>query len=1406
MARDDTQLRAAKRSYQSAKLEGNHQEEAKWANVVGHILKDRGEYVEALKWFRFDYDISIKFLNQRQCLASCQSLGEVHLLLKQFKDALFFQKKHLELARDAYDNVEQQRANTQLGRTYYEMLLNSKDDNQVVLSAKKYFKSAMDLAQVLKENPPSNTCSFLTEYIDAHNNMGMLEMELDNFEEAQKILSEGLKICDEEEVTEHDAGRSRLHHNLGFVYMELREWDKARFHIEKDILICNSIEHCQGEAKGYINLGLLHYRNQKYDEALRCYKRARDLAKTMEDEDSLVNEIDQNIKSAKEASKIEKELINEEQNLKKLIRVLTTARGTPRERSCLLKQDTSLNCLIDKARLITSWSKLLKYGKQKKKISKELGDEEKLSDSFLFIGEAYENLRKFSKASKWYTKSRETYKSIRNLEGQAMALLNIGNVLDSAGNLKEALKTYEECYRISHEAKLYSIQLNALENMNYIHLIRSNDINEASKYQLQIKKLKESEDKELEKQDMVENYCSESDTEWSAHISSDRSNACDSPDTLAGIDEMSDDAPLISLIQSTRRSPKIKPTYIGKQKQSSNFNKLSPKGSARSISNQETIGRKRVRVVLSDDEDETFVEVEHSNGRTLSYQAEDVATSDEFKNKSDAVNPGCMIQGVSGVVSKHTNRSYTPVNIEESSSSYKNTGPFVSTQHDEGHRSSSTKEHDQCVAVKVDTELIHVEAEKFVATDKLSIESLKVELACLYYLQLPVGKQSEGRFWILNLTCFLLTVIAPNSMIGLLPIIHHIRWGDRVIESLEAIETIKDQMGKVLVEAFLDGWVQKRLIKLYIDGCKEVSGTPNLKLLKKLYDLEVSDDEISVCDCELQDLSVTPLLNALQTHRTFAMLDLSHNVLGNVTMEKLQQVFTSSGQKYGGLTLDLHCNRFGPTALFQIRKVETWGGWQRLMGCTTFEAAITGADGGDNYESKRQEASNRMRKLMACGGFVNVLRYLLDWKSLIWLVIASLMLVHPTYQLYCKIAEVPFLSNPADTNNSISNTYSHASALLLFVALCSLNVEDCAITSRTIQKVADALDAGSVLEQLCIGHNPVSGNAIVNLLVKLTALKSFSKLSLNGLKLSKPVVDSLCQLAKTSSLSALMLGKTGIGTEGALMITELMFNGTDDSVKLDLSYCGLTPEYIFKLNADISIICCILELNLAGNPITQQGTGPLSSMLMNPQCCLKVLVLEKCQLGVGGILQILQALADNNSLEDLNLAANADTDQHNTPQHATTTKECTTEIVQPKTNIIESSPMMCTLQEVVPTQQGFPLESVDLDQLEVADSEDDHTKVEAAASGIDDSCASSCQRNLSQECQLIQELSTAIRTAKKLQLLDLSKNGLSTKAVELYAAWSSSRPCPAYRHIKDRTIHLFTEGKKCCIRSCCRKD
>ncbi|XWS29402.1 hypothetical protein CRYUN_Cryun24cG0026500 [Craigia yunnanensis] len=1350
---DELQISMAKRAYRKAKEEGNRQEEARWANVIGDILKNRGEYMEALKWFRIDYNVSNKYLPEKQLLPTCQSLGEVYLRLEHYKDALIYQKKHLDLAKDANDLVEQQRASTQLGRTYHEMFLKSDDDHYSVQNAKKYFKSAMKLAQTLKENPPNNKSSFLKEYIDAHNNIGMLEKDLDNLDEALKFLTKGLEICDEEEVIEDDDGRSRLHHNLGNVYMELRRWDEAREHIENDIMICKRIGHRQGEAKGYINLGELHYRVQRYDEAILCYQKALDLAKSMEDEDALAAQIDQNIKIVKEAINVMNELKKEEQNLKKLKRNMVIANGAPEERKFLLLQNSCLDRLIEKSAMVFAWLKHREFAKRKKGIASELCDKEKLSDAFLVVGESYQKLRDFSKAIKWYTKSWEGYKSIGNLEGQALAKINIGDVLDCNDDWTGALEAFKEGYRIALEAKLPSIQLSALENMHYSHMIRFDNVEEARRLQLEIDKLKQSKVEELEAKHIAKDCCSETDTEGVDHCSDNMPNAyldvmsksnSNRSASLAASGELNDDLPLISLIRPSKRSPKNKTAHTGKYKISIEPDETFPKSLSKSTSNQQTVvGHKRVRVVLSDDEGDMHDEVECS-ARRLHKCTVDLAASDEFKSKSGPASSDYKLQDFSPVASKSPSRPCNLVNVEESTCSYKSMSPRITVSNGKISRSlsdaevvigsyfaSSTlkcdintsenllhrhnsphlklhttdNEDDGCITFKIDGNIIHVVVSSFMAGDKISIESLKVELACLYYLQLPVEKRSKG----------------------LLPIIQNMECGGRPLESFENFDSLRNHLRKVSVDVLIDGWVQKRLMKLYIDSCKELSEAPNMKLLKKLYVSEI-EDEVNVSECELQDISVTPLLNALHTHKGVAMLDLSHNLLGNGTMEKLQQFF-SSGQKYGDLTLDLHCNRFGPTALFQICE------------CPVLFTRL----------EVLNISGNRLTD--ACGSYLS------------------------TILEKCR-------------------------------ALDSLNVEWCSITSRTIQKVADALDTGSVLSQLFIGHNnPISGNAISNLLGKLATLKRFSELSLNCLKLSKTVVDGLCHLAKTSCLSQLMLEGTGIGTDGALGLTQSLFSSTQEPLKLDLSYCGVTSTYIYELNTDVIFISGILELNLAGNPIMQEGGNAVASLLMNPQCCLKVLNLKKCQLAMAGILQIIHALAENDSLEELSLADNADMGKQLAIQYGKPTNG-SSESVQPNHTISESSLNPCVSEEF-DGKQGLCAVNTDCSKLEVADSEDDEIREETTASGFDDSGASSCQRNSSLECQFIQELSAAIGMVKQLQVLDLSNNGFSVQASEaLSNAWSSgSRVGLSWRHIENQTVHLSVEGKKCCrVKSCCKKD
>lgn len=141
---------------------------------------------------------------------------------------------------------------------------------------------------------------------------------------------------------------------------------------------------------------------------------------------------------------------------------------------------------------------------------------------------------------------------------------------------------------------------------------------------------------------------------------------------------------------------------------------------------------------------------------------------------------------------------------------------------------------------------------------------------------------------------------------------------------------------------------------------------------------------------------------------------------------------------------------------------------------------------------------------------------------------------------------------------------------------------------------------------LCsIGHNhPVSGTTVINLLLKLTAtnryavyvfiptfvsyfvvsincllqianyygLYRFQELSINGIKLSKPVVDSLCQLAKDCCMSGLLLGNTNIGTVSysSILLVRLLegqpFNSSFYKARFFICLVTMTCVFAFDSN------------------------------------------------------------------------------------------------------------------------------------------------------------------------------------------------------------------------------------------------
>lgn len=185
--------------------------------------------------------------------------------------------------------------------------------------------------------------------------------------------------------------------------------------------------------------------------------------------------------------------------------------------------------------------------------------------------------------------------------------------------------------------------------------------------------------------------------------------------------------------------------------------------------------------------------------------------------------------------------------------------------------------------------------------------------------------------------------------------------------------------------------------------------------------------------------------------------------------------------------------------------------------------------------------------------------------------------------------------------------------------------------------------------------------------------------------------------------------------------------------------------------------------------------------------------------------------AENITLEELNLANNANLDKQLALQYDPT-ENVNLEVLQPELNTSELSVKGFVSIEGNPDQDGLCQMNTDCNHLEVADSEDldDQNRVKNAASAFDDDCCtSSCEKNSSLEYQFIQKVSTALGMAKQLQQLDLSNNGLSTQAAKkLYSAWSSRiEAAPAWKHIKNQTIHLSTEENKCCrVKPCCRRN
>eukprot|EP00267_Zea_mays_P055034 XP_020408326.1 protein TONSOKU [Zea mays] len=293
------------------------------------------------------------------------------------------------------------------------------------------------------------------------------------------------------------------------------------------------------------------------------------------------------------------------------------------------------------------------------------------------------------------------------------------------------------------------------------------------------------------------------------------------------------------------------------------------------------------------------------------------------------------------------------------------------------------------------------------------------------------------------------------------------------------------------------------------------------------------------------------------------------------------------------------------------------------------------------------------------------------------------------------------------------------------------------------------------------------------------------------------MVDKLCLLAQSSCLSGLLLGGTSIGPVETTRLTEALSCTSQDFLGWSCLIVGFTTPDFTQICTNLSRIN-ILELNLGGNPINLEGCDAVQRMLVNPQCSIRSLSLDKCNLGLAGIVRVIQSLPENSQLEELRVSKNTNLALETTTKYDEDMQEVSTASEQKQCNDPE------TTNDIAPG-------NIDFANMQVPDSEDEaDNDAHRARSGSRRSCASSSQKNSYSSCQMIEELAKALISAKQLMVLDLSCNGLSEEAVQsLYSAWASvpRGDGMARKHVNKEVVHFSVDGMRCCgLKPCCRRD
>ncbi|GBP19352.1 Tonsoku-like protein [Eumeta japonica] len=220
----------------------NRRNLAEACNDLATFYYKHNRFSDALDEYKVEASIYKEMGLRLEWATANRMIGEMYTMMAEFDKALKYEERHLSVAKELNNLVEEQRAMATLGRIYLlqgQSSHDKKDSQNSLTSAEKTFMKSLVL------------CEKLNGKINKHELMDM---------------------------------RARLLLNIGVVQEHLGFIDKAIDCIEKAIVICTNLDLFSVLHQCYMTEAMVYSnRNRDYRKALNCLNKALEVASRLED-------------------------------------------------------------------------------------------------------------------------------------------------------------------------------------------------------------------------------------------------------------------------------------------------------------------------------------------------------------------------------------------------------------------------------------------------------------------------------------------------------------------------------------------------------------------------------------------------------------------------------------------------------------------------------------------------------------------------------------------------------------------------------------------------------------------------------------------------------------------------------------------------------------------------------------------------------------------------------------------------------------------------------------------------------------------------------------------------------------------------------------------------------------------